>query len=63
MQSRHPDWLKELQTEEASHHGEMYTKKRHGGYRFSGDSFGHDGSRFHPETCDSFCVRRHGMMY
>jgi hypothetical protein len=43
--------------------GEMYAKRRGGGYRFSADSFGHDGSRFNPDVYDSFCVRRHGMMY
>jgi hypothetical protein len=43
--------------------GEMYTRRRGGGYRFSADRFGHDGSRFNPDVCGSFCVRRHGMMY
>jgi len=61
----HPDWAAQIRSAPNAPHiaGEMYAKRRGGGYRFSGDHFGHDGSRFNPAVCDSFCVRRHGMMY
>ena len=43
-------------------HGEMYSKRRGGGYRFSSEpDFEEPG--YVPLRCEPFAVRRHGMMY
>lgn len=50
LREHHPDVLQEFK--QPRFQGEMYTKKRHGGYRFSGEP--------HPEP---FSARQRGMMY